>query len=875
TTWIPFPHFENGQGYVINVGAGTSAVPVSQEAASLMPNTTYQVKLVATKPFAAGNATAQTSFTTTAIAPEAKAFATEVEKTDASLGAEINPNGSATTYHLEYVDATHYQPSEANPYAEGEAVPASPAPVGSGTATVTVTHHIAELSPDTVYHYRVVAENAIGTTESADQTIHTPPPNFATESECANQTYHTGASALLPDCRAYEMVTPIEKGGSDIVGAYWSYLRWSFDQAAPSGEKIAYGAPLSFGDQEGSQYANEYIATRGSDGWSTHGVDAKLPIGKWEDVLAFSRDLTSNWIRTPLPITADSMHIPGLANLYRHDLTGAAVETLTNTEPSTYQVNSTDEGSLQFGGASSDGRKSFFQIQAALTSNAANNGRGQVYEFSDGQLHLVSVLPDGGADPGYSSVGSVPFGGEERFQRSATLYHAVSEDGSRVFWASAPFNDGERGKVYVRINPDRQQSALNGEECTEPEKSCTILLSIGSDSFFVAATPDGSEALIGEGPENKLYRVNVDTGTRTLVAGEIIGTVVGTSDDLSHVYFVSPEVLASGGAAGKPNLYLDQEGTDTYIATLASGDVGTGSNLTIYSAVDARPIQHAAAVTPDGGAVTFMSQVPLTGYDNMAANGEAATEVYVYDAGTKELHCVSCNPSGGRPRTGTLRYTFGAGLEGYNRGGGTAAAWLPTWEHDLDPPTPLSPDGKRVFFNSFDALVPQDTNGKQDVYEWEALGAGPPEARCTEESPSFSEQDGGCVNLISSGESKRDSEFVASAANGRDAFIRTESSLNPRDPGLIDIYDAREKGGLPLPLYTAACEGETCQNVPAAPNDPTPGSASYKGPGNVVEKQARKKKHAKKRHRTHRHRRHHRVHRRRHRRANNNRRAAR
>ena len=130
---------------------------------------------------------------------------------------------------------------------------------------------------------------------------------------------------------------------------------------------------------------------------------------------------------------------------------------------------------------------------------------------------------------------------------------------------------------------------------------------------------------------------------------------------------------------------------------------------------------------------------------------------------------------------------------------------LPTWEQPTYASRPLSSDGSRLFFNSFDALLPRDTNGQMDVYEWEAPGAG----NCTAspDNPSYFPGRGGCIYLISSGESSYESEFWEASADGSDVFFTTESSLLPQDPGSIDLYDARIGGGFPQPSEPPGCEG--------------------------------------------------------------------
>jgi hypothetical protein len=216
------------------------------------------------------------------------------------------------------------------------------------------------------------------------------------------------------------------------------------------------------------------------------------------------------------------------------------------------------------------------------------------------------------------------------------------------------------------------------------------------------------------------------------------------------------------------------------------------------------------------------------GYDNTdAVSGRPDAEVYLYDAtansGAGKLRCVSCNPSGVRPTGREL-------AEGSNGGVGIwGAARVPGFETELYQPRYLADDGKRVFFDSYDALALGDTNGKQDVYEWEAPGSG----SCTSESSSYVAGSEGCLSLISSGRSPGDSEFLDASPTGSDVFFTTVEGLLPQDAGLIDVYDARVDGGFPPPAPSAAgCEGEACQGAAVAPLDTTPASFAFNGPGN-------------------------------------------
>jgi hypothetical protein len=131
----------------------------------------------------------------------------------------------------------------------------------------------------------------------------------------------------------------------------------------------------------------------------------------------------------------------------------------------------------------------------------------------------------------------------------------------------------------------------------------------------------------------------------------------------------------------------------------------------------------------------------------------------------------------------------------------------------------LSANGKRVFFDSRDALSLADTDGAPDAYEWEAPGEGSCAAA------------GGCASLISSGRSAGGARFIDASAGGADAFFLTEGSLVKSDPGAADLYDARVGGGFPDPIPPIACEGDACQPLPSPPVDPTL-TTLLAGPGN-------------------------------------------
>ena len=120
----------------------------------------------------------------------------------------------------------------------------------------------------------------------------------------------------------------------------------------------------------------------------------------------------------------------------------------------------------------------------------------------------------------------------------------------------------------------------------------------------------------------------------------------------------------------------------------------------------------------------------------------------------------------------------------------------------------MSTKGTRIFFQTTEALVPQATDGQENVYEWEQEGTG----SC---GTGEGVDNGGCLYLISTGQSTSPSYFGDASENGEDVFFFTRQSLVGQDrDDSIDIYDAREDGGIESPESCPAedvCEGESAE----------------------------------------------------------------
>lgn len=799
-------------------------------------------------------------------------FPTSVSSTDATLKAEINPHfWPGATFYVEY---------GLGKCSEGGCASA-PAPPGAlltnasfDGAVTTPGVFLQGLEPNTTYHYRFVATSegggpSIGN-ESTFETVS--PPTVG--SSCPNQAFRTSFSAALPDCRAYEMVSPVDKNGGDVGSGFVVRSYGMLSETSSDGDRMTYSSLRSFADPNSAPLVNQFFATREAGGWSTESISPPRETPSLSGISSngryksFSEDLCSAWLvqdaETPLAPGAPAEY----PNLYRRDNCAdrGSYELLTSVVP-TGVSKTGNAGGSDYGpnplGVSADASHTVFRADAKLTRNACPTPEiFQVYESSPGgKLRLVSVLPNGKATCTQSTAGTLPTGFLEGF-RESSVSHAVSADGSRVFWTDTENSKPNSSKgapvgtgpLYVRVNAAQAQSKIVAGECSEPVRACTQSLSMAKSTYFWGADPDGHKALYSVGGESssELFEYDVDTGASHLIAKGVVGAP-SPSEDLSRVYFVSTEVLNAGVATGsvgtalpgEPHLYLEESGTLTYIGTLGKEEVSENSNdLKPSSPMSLEPYRRTTRVSPDGLILAFTSAQSLTGYDNRDLNsGKADTEAFVFHttpgAGPGTLACVSCNPSGARPLGRKAAISADSKNTEY-----WAAAMIPGWAEQQHPTRLLSDDGSKLFFNSFDALVPRDNNGKEDVYEWRRAES---KQACEEQGAElFSSNAEGCISLISSGQSPEDSEVIDASANGSDVFFTTGSSLLPQDPGLIDVYDARVNGGIPAaPTPSPACEGEACQGPLSPPNDPTPASSSFEGAGNV-KPEAKAHKHKKK-----------------------------
>jgi hypothetical protein len=828
---------------------------VSVTVAKLVAGMTYHYRVVATDSKGHTTVGPDATFTTQPAVLIDSEYATNVASTSATLGGELNPLGAQATYHVEY-DTSEY--TQGGP-AHGTSLPEGS--LGSGLSDVPVGAHIDNLLPGTLYHYRIVAHD---TREGVPYTVEGPDQAFVTQM--------VGSGLTVADSREWEMVTPPDKQGAQVyaIGQYSG--EGAVIEASAGGDALTYvtSAPTEL-EPHGYTNLQQAFAVRGSAGWGSHDIGlshetetgtgvgsaveyrffaedlslaAVQPFGRFTPSLSSEASEETSYIRTDY--SGGDVSDRCESSCYRPLVTGKTG--YANVPPGT--IFGSEGKCLEIGcgprfvDATSDLAHVILSSRAQLTS-IPTKGAASLYEWSAGKLAMVSILPSGEADSS-SRLGASGMSNSRR---------AVSADGSRVVWS------GTSGHLYMRdmVREETVQLDLvrggSGEGGVSPQFG--IASRDGSRVFFTDSQTLTADSA-AEGGGSDLYECEMIVVAGKLgcrlsdltpgVSADVVGLVLGASEDGSWVYFVADGVLAPGAVQGTClselssadslcNVYVRHDGMTSLVAVVSGADEPDWELSLPYMT---------ARVSPDGQWLAFMSQRDLTGYDTRdAVSGKPDEEVYLYhaDAGFGHLVCASCDPSGARP-VGLLDPGDGLTLGDrvWSLTGRPVASNIPGYTPmelgDARYQSRYLSDGGRLFFNSDDALVAQDVNGTEDVYQYEPPGVG----GCTSGSVTFSARSGGCVGLISSGSSAEESGFLDASATGGDVFFLTTARLSgvDRDTAL-DIYDAHEcSGGSPCfaqpPVQPPVCDtGDSCKTAPS----PQPGifgapaSATFTGSGNV------------------------------------------
>jgi hypothetical protein len=858
------------------IGTGTTPVHVSANLTGLTPSTRYHYRLVVAD--ASGeNHGEDTTFTLLAPPTVEGESSPNVGSTVATVGARIGPGGSPTAYRVEYGTSPQY----------GSSTPE--VSVGASLETGSVQAEITDLQPGTPYHFRFVTENTLGTTQGTDATFTTTRAAVGATLTLPDQRSYELVSSVSENQNMYYPV--IGRTASEAERAFQTLrpFRAATDGNSvtyPGDPSVEAG-----NGSTGSGNGNQYLAIRGRSGWSatdispTTGRSTQYEYFSSELSAEVFRSINAETVVSASP--SGPAGCPGIYSGVGGESGYHALFTtgeIPGTCPGMSSAGGSADGShllFEAGGMLTEEAQYTHPSGAGNLYDRVGGQLRLINVLPDGQPEPTPTASYGGprfgheAFPDLSNVSST--------DGSRIFWSSI--EAPKIEEPLTP------KALYVRENDTEPQSPIGPDgKCTVPGDACTVQIDAGESGCvskgncgsgggqFWTASSDGSRAFFtdcgrltadstavsnsgcvseetGSAPAhltgNDLYEYDVETGRLTDLtvnhnAGSPLGAdvqgVIGASEDGSYVYFVASGVLASGAipriclrsGGDSPeeererheeengllpahhgcNLYVRHDGATTFIGALLYADNELPPLLGAGSAPRgdwrANLGERTAKVGSDGHALVFTSTRSLTSYRSFGLR-----EAFVYEALTGRIVCASCDPSGAPP-SGSVEF-HNSELGGY----------LPTSNQATFSERFVSNDGGRVFFETSQALVPQDTNGLQDVYEWERNGLG----SCAPINAGAAEP--GCIYLLSGGDGSEQTYIVDSDATGENVFIMTRDQLLPRVNENIVVYDVRVNGG--FPETSLACTGTGCQGVPPAPPIfATPSSATFNGVGNFT-----------------------------------------
>jgi len=723
--------------------------------------------------------------------PETLRVGAAIDGTAASVGLEeatllgaIVPSGGATEYHFEWGATSSY----------GNTTPVGN--LSAGEEALAVFAELSGLAAGTTYHYRLLAINGLGTTTGPDQTFatSTAPASLPQRGyEIASQ-YPTGG-VPIPEIAGWQTasedgnslavtsINPLphstltrmrDDPGSNIAGGDGSRTLFTRGPNGWQRTEVGLGSESWSGDMQrflttteaqapGSDYIFEDARTDPDD------QNRSMDVYQWQP------DGKLTWIsRDPRIPVGTPQTVKGEADLAISRFSGPSF------------------------GMSADGRTVLFaskrQLLDADTTPPGFYQPTRLYKWEDGQLSFIGVRPDGSVPADGSRLGDYRYTTAGRYavsrDGSRVIFSALRRDGVG--------NEGSSGStgasLYVQTDGEPTVEATKEEgvpplPAPEPYSTTYRGASVdGSRVFFTSAsrfTPDSGGTFTSfDNHNDDLYAYDVaadklrdltprldgidDPSVDPAVAdrARVLG-VAANSEDGKRIYFVAEGVYPTAPnpegelpQVSAPNLYMAElDSIDgpvklRFIATLRGEDAFEERD---WSSEWAKT----ALASADGTVLGFGSHESLTGQPMGGTE-----QLFVYDAERGRLECASCPSNGTLPADDVNPSSFAdwqgtAGVKRWISDNGTAffTTLTPLLAADENTVTDIyefrqgelrlittgkgttnsilsdaSVDGSTVFFNTQEALAPQDKEpGIKKIYA-ARVGGGfpyePPPAPC-------------------------------------------------------------------------------------------------------------------------------------------------
>jgi hypothetical protein len=647
------------------------------------------------------------------------------------------------------------------------------------------------------------------------------------EAQCASTTEASGGfRAYLPDCRAYELVTPPYKEGGVVLD----------EPGAVSGDgsHVITGAGGAFAgtgnywlDINRNSSAAAYELTRTSAGWQPTALAPPASEYPYSTLLAVSPEdfETTLW-------GAESGNVLYHEKIYLR--TGGGASGFRPVGPGTPEIAGKEvlEGvhlevseELGFAGGSRDLTHSVFEIASSGKSQLAGHGGlsdlwpgdttepggRSLYEYvyngeynteptlvgvnNSGPLHGSPAINDGAEL--ISNCGTELGSGQ-----GGTAYNAVSENGTAVFFTALKCSGGpEANELYARIGGT--STVKISEPSTEACATCNTTTDL-TNAIFEGSSRNGEKAfflteqelLPGQTGKYNLYQDEINpkhpSGKIALVSGgstnpEVQG-VVRVSENGERIYFVAKGVLTS-----QPDLSLP--------AGHQVAEAGA-ENLYVYEPDPANPNVYRTVFV--AALLTSAEEATLKAEEAQEAEGIEIRGLEVYEDEEKQIERQFERGEISPARKNELSeeafarfFAFFEETVGTLGPSGTLAEDESVWQLVDSRPAQATPDGEFLVFPSSAQLSNGDTSTTPQLFEYDAgdeslarvsVGQGGPSSGNVgtfDDSPRIPEQRFSEVDLPTAVDTG-----LAVSEDGSEVFFTSAADLAPQvGRDVLNVYE--------------------------------------------------------------------------------------
>ena len=833
------------------------------------------------------------TFATLAIAVVSEVKEQPLDGGRVGLSARVNPRGVASTEcQLEWGT------SSGPPYEH--TVPCEP-PMPSGSIPVAVSVQLSGLDTHVTYHFNFSVKDENGTTQAVDHSFILEPvvkPGVKFGDDCPNKALRqVNDSVGLPDCRAYELVTPTKKNAALVGALLFNNIP---PQIAANGQRVIAPSIQCFGETpscvgtrlaEGEPFQFERTAL----GWSAKPL--ALPASVYETSSSWGFSAETGAVLFGSPSSPE-----GPDDLYVRDAEGS----LSNLGPAWGPGFSLHQFIFQpIVGTADFSHVLYMMSVPAWPFDAGESSAASLYEYpgvdgSSVEPQIVAVSGGEGSHDLISTCGSTVAG----FETLSQTYGSVSADGKTTYFQAAPCKHGagvNAGRevpsyeLFARIDgegpgartvvisepaalsPPQADPECKSSQCIEnttqaknfrgaefegastdgtiayftspqqltdrasQDKNANDSAHLGGCSVIQGA--NGCNLYVFTDPQQTplagTHLLDVSAGDTSGIGPEVQG-MLALSSDGSHAYFVAKGLLSEAPNAegeraseGANNLYL-------YEAPDEAHPQGRLRFVARLSSVEKRSWSSGvdtANASPDGRYLIFESSRGL----GTGALAEGPRQIYRYDALTGHIERISFGRAG---------YNDDGNAGGPGADASIAGAWKATL-HRAGPvrsdPT-MADDGSIVFFQSPVSLVPGASSevvvDEAGVKEGRPVKFAQNVYEWEAQGRGGCEEINGCIYLISDGKDSAESgktvedavELLGTDTSGQNVFFATTNRLVPADSDTgRDYYDARVEGGFPVATTLENCEGDSCHPPTSQPPISAPlGSLEFVGPSNPI-----------------------------------------